>query len=264
VNILIADDDAISRMALRDCLAQQHRLKFFEFSGGEEAWAGLENGLAPALCLVDVRMPGFTGVELLRRMRSDLRFSTLPVMLITSSIHKETILEAGKLGLDGVVVKPVEGRATAARVLPPFHQFIGTLLDSPLKTRQRLQIPDDRYMQYLGSLLMRLDSLGGEGALPEDKAKESMLHDSLDSLRTSCLTLGAHHLARVMSLILNVFENPTDPAITKGLALPQGYGVESSPILRRPPHMAQAIRLATDLLKEYLEWLDIRAPTIKG
>jgi CheY-like chemotaxis protein len=243
MNILIADDDTISRMALRDSLASHHRLHFREFPDGESAWEALEQGFAPALCLLDVRMPGLSGVDLLRRIRSDLRFSTLPVMIITSSAHKEIIIEAGRLGLDGIVVKPVEGRATAARVLPALQNFMNDLLDPPLKVRQKLSIPEDRYLQYLGSLLEKLETLGREPDSSQNESQDPLLKDQLESLRISSLTLGSRHLARVIGLILNRFQ-------MEGNQRPQG--------------MAQALRFAAQILQDYLHYLDIRYAPMRG
>jgi CheY-like chemotaxis protein len=237
MNILIADDDTISRMALRDSLASHHRLHFQEFPDGESAWDALNRGLAPALCLLDVRMPGLSGIDLLRRIRGDIRFTTLPVMIITSSAQKETIIEAGRLGLDGIVVKPVEGRATAARVLPALQHFLNDLLDPPLKVRQKLSIPEDRYLQYLGSLLSKLESLSQEPDVSQSEAIDLNLKDQLDSLRTSSLTLGARHLARVIGLLVDRFQSGGN---------------------RRPQGMPQTLRFATQLLQDYLEYLDIR------
>ncbi len=108
MHILVADDDAVSRTAIRECLAEYRGLDIHDAASGEEAWEWLRNPDAPVLCLLDVRMPDLDGIGLMRRMREDMRFCQVPVMLITSNAQKEVVVEAAQLGLGGIVIKPVD------------------------------------------------------------------------------------------------------------------------------------------------------------
>jgi CheY-like chemotaxis protein len=61
----------------------------------------------PALILLDVKMPKVDGLELLREIKSDDRFRTIPVVMLTSSREERDILSSYRLGSNGYVVKPM-------------------------------------------------------------------------------------------------------------------------------------------------------------
>lgn len=57
----------------------------------------------PDILILDVRMPGMSGLEILRELRG--RDDPLPVVLLTAALDDEAVLEAMRLGVDGVVMK---------------------------------------------------------------------------------------------------------------------------------------------------------------
>ena len=61
----------------------------------------------PAVVLLDLKMPKVDGLELLRRMRQDVRFRAVPVVVLTSSREESDIVQSYKLGVNAFVVKPV-------------------------------------------------------------------------------------------------------------------------------------------------------------
>lgn len=60
----------------------------------------------PALLLLDIKMPGMTGFELLERLRRDERLRTLPVLILTASTAPSDVNEAYRLGANGFFIKP--------------------------------------------------------------------------------------------------------------------------------------------------------------
>lgn len=75
------------------------------FSTGK--YAGRINGL-PKLVLLDLKMPRMNGLQVLERMKSDPRTSTIPVVMMTSSREEGDLLASYRLGVNSYVVKPVE------------------------------------------------------------------------------------------------------------------------------------------------------------
>lgn len=62
----------------------------------------------PAILLLDIKMPRMDGLELLREIRSDPRYKTLPVVMLTSSRQEQDLVTSYALGVNAYVVKPVQ------------------------------------------------------------------------------------------------------------------------------------------------------------
>ena len=79
----------------------QEALDYLFGTGGRER-------VVPALVLLDINLPRINGLEVLRRIRSDERTKTLPVVILTSSQHDRDVVESYHLGCNGYVCKPLE------------------------------------------------------------------------------------------------------------------------------------------------------------
>ena len=77
---------------------------------GDEAIAALQNGkfaAGPPVCvLLDIKLPGRSGLEVLEWIRSQPKFRRLPVILLTSSNQPADINRAYDLGANSYLVKP--------------------------------------------------------------------------------------------------------------------------------------------------------------
>jgi two-component system response regulator len=63
---------------------------------------------APALVLLDLKLPRVDGIEVLRRIRAHERTRLLPVVVLTSSREERDLIETYELGVNSYVVKPVD------------------------------------------------------------------------------------------------------------------------------------------------------------
>ena len=68
----------------------------------------MSNRPKPKVVFLDLKLPKIDGIEVLRRVRSDERTRSLPVVVLTSSQEESDISECYKLGVNSYVVKPVE------------------------------------------------------------------------------------------------------------------------------------------------------------
>jgi two-component system, response regulator len=66
----------------------------------------IENG--PKVILLDLKLPLVDGLEILRRIKSDPRTQTIPVVIMTSSKEESDLVESYKLGVNSYIVKPVD------------------------------------------------------------------------------------------------------------------------------------------------------------
>ena len=114
MNTLIADDDEITLLLLSSALTTLgHSVR--EARNGQEALDLWATGEYP-LIISDWMMPGLTGLEFCRRIRSDPRAEYSYIVLLTSFSGKTNYLEAMNAGADDFVTKPFEKDAFAARV----------------------------------------------------------------------------------------------------------------------------------------------------
>lgn len=109
--ILIIEDEAPLREALAAYLRRQD-LWVDEASDGENGWK-LFRSSAPDLVILDRKLPGLSGEELCRRIKG---LSSVPVLVTTSLVQEEAVLEGFALGADDYIRKPYSVRELVARV----------------------------------------------------------------------------------------------------------------------------------------------------
>ncbi|MGI4791369.1 MAG: PP2C family protein-serine/threonine phosphatase [Janthinobacterium lividum] len=105
MKILIADDDSITRRLLETILSKWG-YQVMIAQDGDEAWRILQGEGAPKLAILDWMMPGIDGIEICRRARQRLDAPYIYIMLLTSKIRKEDIIEGMDAGADDYLTKP--------------------------------------------------------------------------------------------------------------------------------------------------------------
>lgn len=87
----------------------------FIFCEGAHAARRIEQ--APKVVLLDLKLPKVDGLEVLKRIKTDLRTKHIPVVILTSSKEQRDVVESYHLGVNSYIVKPVnfEGFADAVR-----------------------------------------------------------------------------------------------------------------------------------------------------
>jgi len=82
---------------------------------GEQAIA-LAGAERPDLILLDAMMPGISGFEVLRRLKSDTLLRTIPVIMVTAKGHERDVLSGLRGGAVDYIVKPFSLKELSARV----------------------------------------------------------------------------------------------------------------------------------------------------
>lgn len=87
----------------------------FLFCEGPYANRQIEDG--PKVILLDLKLPKVDGLEVLRRIKTDDRTKSIPVVVLTSSKEQKDVVESYQLGVNSYIVKPVnfEGFANAVQ-----------------------------------------------------------------------------------------------------------------------------------------------------
>lgn len=100
--VLIADDHPIMLSGIESLIASADYQVVGRVTDGSQVLAAVA-ALCPAIVLLDVSMPGMTGIEILRRLRE--QGSAAKVVLLTAQLDDDALLEAMRLGVEGLVLK---------------------------------------------------------------------------------------------------------------------------------------------------------------
>jgi CheY-like chemotaxis protein len=116
--ILLVDDNPDDQFLTLRALHKHHPMnEVVVVSGAGEALeylhangrhAGGDSSVLPALILLDLNMIGPGGLDLIQRIRSDVRTRLIPIVILTSSIEDQDIIAGYTLGANAYVRKPVD------------------------------------------------------------------------------------------------------------------------------------------------------------
>jgi DNA-binding response OmpR family regulator/putative methionine-R-sulfoxide reductase with GAF domain len=101
--VLVVDDENFFREAIRDILTGE-RLEVLEAEDGESALE-LARDLSIGVVVLDIRLPGMDGLEVLRRLGADR--PDLRVIMLSANNDQELVLEALRLGACDYLAKPL-------------------------------------------------------------------------------------------------------------------------------------------------------------
>ena len=102
MRILIAEDETIIRLDLRELLEKAGFEVCAEAKDGEEA-VRLARTVEPDLALLDVKMPKLDGIDAARRILDD---RPIPIVMVTAYGEEELVSRAVEAGVFGYLVKP--------------------------------------------------------------------------------------------------------------------------------------------------------------
>ena len=112
---LLAVDDDPQMLGLLEALLAGRGLHVHPVGDAAAFWRELGRVL-PDLVVLDLDMPGLDGVDLCRALRSDPRWSTLPVLFLTGRTDPESVRALFAAGADDYVPKPVVGPELLMRI----------------------------------------------------------------------------------------------------------------------------------------------------
>lgn len=114
IKLLVADDDPDIRDLVTFKLTQAG-YAVAAYPDGASAWAAFSEH-PPALALLDVMMPGLSGLDVLRKAREDARTASVPVILLTARSRDVDVDDGFACGATDYVIKPFSPRELVHRV----------------------------------------------------------------------------------------------------------------------------------------------------
>jgi putative two-component system response regulator len=161
--ILIVDDEPLNLKVLKQVLQDDYRLSFAK--NGMDALE-LVKKERPGLILLDVMMPGMTGFEVCRQLKSDPETHTIPVIFVTALADEADESEGFNAGGVDYINKPISPALVRARVkthLSLVH--IDELKNTHLELIQRLGRAAEFKDNETGMHVIRMSHVSGRIAL---------------------------------------------------------------------------------------------------
>lgn len=184
VRVLIADDEPVARAGLRHLLQAIDWLECVGEAADGPAVVAAVQRLQPEVVLLDIEMPGYSGIEVLRQLPSPV-----PRIVFTTA-HAEHAVTAFELGALDYLLKPFGAarlaaalarvRASLGEPLPPALDRYGEMLgNSPM---QRLFVRSGRSIQPISVAQIHRFEAVGDYVTAHTSSGEHLLHLALSRL----------------------------------------------------------------------------------
>lgn len=106
MKLLVVDDSSTMRRIIKNTLARLGHKDVLEGADGVEGWNALNENPDIDMLITDWNMPEMNGLELVKKVRADSRFTDLPIIMVTTEGGKAEVITALKAGVNNYIVKP--------------------------------------------------------------------------------------------------------------------------------------------------------------
>ena len=106
MKLLVVDDSSTMRRIIKNTLARLGYKDVLEGEDGVQGWAAMDANPDIEMLITDWNMPEMNGLELVKKVRADDRFTDLPIIMVTTEGGKAEVITALKAGVNNYIVKP--------------------------------------------------------------------------------------------------------------------------------------------------------------
>jgi two-component system chemotaxis response regulator CheY len=106
LKLLVVDDSSTMRRIIKNTLSRLGYEDVLEGEDGLQGWTVLNENPDVGMLITDWNMPEMNGLELVKKVRADARFSDLPIIMVTTEGGKAEVITALKAGVNNYIVKP--------------------------------------------------------------------------------------------------------------------------------------------------------------
>ncbi len=141
--ILCVDDDARNRTLLEALLSLRgYTLRFSE--SGEDALAQIAKEI-PDLILLDIMMPGMSGMEVCEKLKENERLSKIPIIILSCKNDDSDKVSGLDIGADDYIVKPFSGNELDSRIRAVLRRIQGERGEEPIRVGDTVVIDPQKY-----------------------------------------------------------------------------------------------------------------------
>lgn len=106
MKFLVVDDSSTMRRIIKNTLARLGHKEILEAEDGAQAWDVMQQNSDIDVLVTDWNMPEMNGLELVQKVRSEDKYSELPIIMVTTEGGKAEVITALKAGVNNYIVKP--------------------------------------------------------------------------------------------------------------------------------------------------------------
>ncbi len=106
MKLLVVDDSSTMRRIIKNTLSRLGYEDVIEGEDGVQGWTALNENPEIGMLITDWNMPEMNGLELVKKVRADSRFTDLPIIMVTTEGGKAEVITALKAGVNNYIVKP--------------------------------------------------------------------------------------------------------------------------------------------------------------
>ncbi len=117
--ILVVDDETTTT-GLAKTFLERYGFVVVCANDGESGLT-LAHSEQPDLILLDVMLPKIDGFEVCRRLKSDDRFKSIPILMFTAKALAKDVARGREVGADEYIIKPFSGKALVATIRAHLH-----------------------------------------------------------------------------------------------------------------------------------------------
>ena len=106
MRVLIVDDSSTMRRIIVNTLSRLGYKDVVQGADGQEAWDALQANPDVGVVITDWNMPNMNGLELVKKIRAQDKYKTMPIIMVTTEGGKKEVIIALKAGVNNYIVKP--------------------------------------------------------------------------------------------------------------------------------------------------------------
>jgi len=189
-NILTVDADTVSRSVLKHMLEnQQHDAIFADTL--DNGWRALTDLVDIDLVILDNQLKNEFGWELLTRIRRDLIFRELPVLLYTSTTDKAAVMKYLQLGVQNILPKPFNPQKITHEISRAIQvNWRDRFFESAESVCSRLAITEDDYCKLLNSASEEIKTEAAKMKQLIGTKQDRKFHQCIESIQALSDNLG--------------------------------------------------------------------------
>ncbi len=113
----------------------------------------------PDLIILDLMLPDIDGIDLLKDLKSDNRYSSVPIIILTAKNHESERILGLELGADDYVVKPFSPRELVARVKAVLRRMTREATKSPIRIEDKIYIDPESFTVEVNGSAIKLTTV---------------------------------------------------------------------------------------------------------